>query len=141
MYDKELETMTMHLLPAYYTTTKTSKKSSAPKTAAQIEHEKWLEKKGLSLNQIKSKKTFDKNWKSRYNESLKVDRSDYVSMGMSGSKDSCVKKGIMVNLHKESKEVQQMIAIKASRVAPAYSKGGYQYITPETDLTDLGKKK
>lgn len=133
--------MTMHLLPAYYTTTKTSKKCSKPKTAAQIKHEKWLAKQGLLPSQMKEKKTFDKNWKSRYNESIKVDRSNYVSMGMSGSKEACVKRGIMENMHKESKEVQEMIAVKASRVAPAYSKGGYQYITPETDVTDLGKKK
>lgn len=29
---------------------------------------------------------------------------------------------------------------KATRVAPAYNKGGYQYISDETDLTTLGKK-
>lgn len=29
---------------------------------------------------------------------------------------------------------------KAKRVAPAYNKGGYQYITSETDVDTLGKK-
>ena len=46
----------------------------------------------------------------------------------------------MANLHKESAEVQQAIMDKASRCLPLYNKGGYQYATPDTDMTMTGSK-
>lgn len=36
---------------------------------------------------------------------------------------------------------QEEIERKKRRVAPLYNKGGYQYVTDETDLSDLGRKK
>lgn len=36
---------------------------------------------------------------------------------------------------------QEELDRKRSRVAPAYSKGAYQYISDETDISDLGRKK
>lgn len=36
---------------------------------------------------------------------------------------------------------QEELYRKKSRVAPAYSKGAYQYISDETDISDLGRKK
>jgi hypothetical protein len=47
----------------------------------------------------------------------------------------------MVNLHKESAATQKEIIAKSKRLAPAYSKGAYQYITPGSDIADLGKKR
>lgn len=38
------------------------------------------------------------------------------------------------------KRAQQEIARKKMSVAPLYNKGGYQYITPETDPKTLGRK-
>ena len=48
------------------------------------------------------------------------------------------KNGIMDNLHKESKEVQQAIRDKAARTTMAYNKGPIQYFSPESDTTMLG---
>jgi len=42
------------------------------------------------------------------------------------------------NLQKEAPEVQEAIIAKSKRVAIAYNKGGYQYISDETDPTTLG---
>jgi hypothetical protein len=42
------------------------------------------------------------------------------------------------NLKKESAEVQEAIIAKSKRVAIAYNKGGYQYLTDDTDPTTLG---
>lgn len=131
--------MTMHLLPAYYTTTTTRKKKNKPKTKAQIEHEKWLAKQGLSTEQLKRKKVVDKNWIIEYHNTLKVDR-DYVSLGMSGDKYACSKKGIMNNLHKEPEHVKRQILEKASRCMPLYNKGGLQYASPSEDMTQVGTK-
>ena len=50
------------------------------------------------------------------------------------------KQGILANLHKESKEVQQQILDKASRCMPLFNKGGYQYATDDTDMTTVGSK-
>ena len=74
--------MTMHLLPAYYTTTKLSKKRKSKTTTKVSDHEIWLLKNGVHPEQLKLKKTVDKNWKKTYNESMMVDRSDYRSEGM-----------------------------------------------------------
>jgi len=45
-------------------------------------HETWLWKRGVHPEQIRAKKTADKNWKRDYVDSLRVDRSNYVSLGM-----------------------------------------------------------
>jgi hypothetical protein len=131
----------MHLLPAYYTTTRIKKrKSSKSKKLAEAtaKHEAWV----LSMTKGKKadKKILDFKFKERYNEYMKVDQSDYVSSGLSGDASSCIKRGVMANLHKESSEVQKQILDKASRVMPLFNKGGLQYATPETDLTTVGSK-
>jgi hypothetical protein len=131
--------MTMHLLGPWYTTTKTDRKQKQ-KEKQITKHDVWLLKNGVHPEQIKIKKGVDLNWKQRYNDNMKVERNDYVSAGMSGSASSCVKRDIMSNLHKESKQVQAQILAKASRVMPLFNKGGLQYATPETDLTQVGSK-
>jgi hypothetical protein len=130
--------MTMHLLPAYFTTTNTKKKKTKMK-ASEIEHQKWLAKRGLTREQINVKKKVDFNWSSEYAKTLKVDKK-YKSAEMSGSSDACAKKDIMTKLHNEPKHVREEILIKASRVMPLYNKGGLQYVTPETDIKTVGSK-
>ena len=51
--------MSMHILPAYVTTTKTTFRKQKPKQLDK--HDAWLWKKGLHPEQIKAKKTVDKN--------------------------------------------------------------------------------
>jgi hypothetical protein len=99
-----------------------------------------LLKKGLHPDQIKLKKGVDLNWKKQYTEGMKVDRGDYVSSGLSGTKSSCAKRDIMTNLHKEPEHVQKEILKKASLVMPLYNKGGLQYAGPNVDLTTVGSK-
>lgn len=130
--------MSMHLLPAHFTTTKTKKKPSK-QSKADAEHQKWLEKRGLSRAQIKDKIKPDNKWAEEYAASLKVEKK-YESADMVGSPDSCAKKDIMTNLHKEPEHVRREILEKASRVMPLYSKGGLQFATPETDMKMVGSK-
>lgn len=133
--------MSMHILPAYYTTTVTNRKrKSKAKSKLVSDHDRWLLSKGLHPEQIKTKKTVDKNWKKKYNEDMMVDREGYVSSGLSGSKSSCAKRDIMTNLHKEPEHVQKEILKKASLVMPLYNKGGLQYAGPNVDLTTVGTK-
>jgi hypothetical protein len=129
----------MHLLGPWFTTTKTNTKSKS-KPQQLTKHDVWLLKKGVHPEQIKIKKGVDLNWKKEYTKNMKVDQSDYVSAGMSGSASSCAKRDIMSNLHKEPEHVRREILEKASRVMPLFNKGGLQYATPETDLTQVGSK-
>jgi len=132
--------MSMHLLGPWYTTTNSKKRTKKSKSSKSLvsKHDQWLLKNGVHPEQIKLKKTVDKNWKSVYNDSMKVDRSDYVSAGLSGNASSCAKRGVMVNLHKEKPEVREAILEKASRVMPLYNKGGLQLLSPSDDLTKIG---
>lgn len=130
--------MTMHLLPAYFTTTNTKKKKAKPKKH-DLEHQAWLAKRGLAPQQLKAKIKLDNKWQEEYSQSIKVERK-YKSAEMTGSKDSCAKKDIMSRLHKESVQVKKQILDKASRVMPLYNKGGLQYATPETDMKSVGTK-
>lgn len=135
--------MSMHILPAYYTTNVSKRKlkrKSTAKSKLVSDHDRWLLSKGLHPDQIKLKKGVDENWKKRYNEDMKVDREGYVSSGLSGSKSSCAKRDIMTNLHKEPEHVQKEILKKASLVMPLYNKGGLQYAGPNVDLTTVGTK-
>ena len=131
--------MSMHLVGPYMTTTNTKKPKTKDKQLTK--HDVWLLKKGLHPEQIKLKKTVDKNWKEEYNSSMRVNRDNYVSSGMSGNSMSCVDSSIMKNLHKEPEHVRKAIIEKSKRIAPLYSKGGYQYISDGADIHDLGKKK
>lgn len=130
--------MTMHLLPAYFTTTNTKKKKTKLKKS-DIEHQKWLERRGLAPNQLKAKIKLDNKWQEEYSKTIKVERK-YESAEMTGSSDSCAKKDIMSRLHKEPDHVKKQILDKASRVMPLYNKGGLQYCTPETDIKTVGTK-
>lgn len=70
---------------------------------------------------------------------------DYNSLsGDSISGGICPRKDISDYLWKkgmeESKETIMEIERKSKSVAPLYSKGGYQYITPGSDPTTIGKK-
>ena len=131
----------MGILPAYYTTTSTRKRKV--KVKSDPNHEKWLIERGLHPKQIrakKDKKILDKMWRTSYTDSMMVDRSDYVSAGLSGDASSCAKRDIMTNLHKEPEHVQKEILKKASLVMPLYNKGGLQYAGPNVDLTTVGTK-
>lgn len=133
--------MTMHLLPAFYTTNSTKKrkkKSSLANSLATKAHEDWVKK--MTGGKKADKKVLDNNWRKTYNESMMVDRKGYVSAGMSGSSDSCADKSLMTNLHKEPEHVRKEILAKASRVMPLFNKGGLQYATPGTDMTQVGSK-
>lgn len=130
--------MTMHLLPAYFTTTNTRKKKTKLKKS-DLDHQKWLEKRGLAPSQLKAKKVLDSNWQEEYSKSIKVEKK-YKSAEMTGTSDSCAKKDIMTRLHREPEHVRKEILDKASRVMPLYNKGGLQYVTPETDIKTVGTK-
>ena len=127
------------MLPAFFTTTNT-KKRKVKKTCSS-KHEQYLLKMGCHPSQLKDKNPLDINWAANYSKAMKVDRSSYASSGMSGESDSCVKRGVMVNIHKEPESVRKEILDKANRIQPLYNKGGLQYITDGTDLHDVGKKK
>jgi len=133
--------MTMHLLPAFYSTTSTRKRkpsNNKRQALARAEHEAWVQY--MTGGKKADKKVLDFKWKQRYTNDMKVDQSGYVSAGMSGSASSCVDRSLMSNLHKEPEHVRKEILAKASRVMPLFNKGGLQYATPETDMTQVGSK-
>ena len=133
--------MTMHLLPAYYTSTVNRKRkpsNNKREALARAEHEAWVQ--SMTGGKKASKKVLDFKWKQRYNDDMMVDQSGYVSAGMSGSASSCVDRSLMSNLHKEPEHVRKEILAKASRVMPLFNKGGLQYATPDTDMTQVGSK-
>ena len=132
--------MSMHLLPVFYTSNNTRKRKAKKPSKSAREHEAWLKSIGLHISQLPKKRKAVNSVK-ECAEVLKVDRSDYVSTGIKGTKYACAKRGVMANLHKEPQHVQEAILAKAARTAPLYSKGPYQYITDGTNLEDVGKKK
>lgn len=139
--------MSMHILPAYYTTTvskrKLQRKKSTAKTKLVSDHDRWLLSKGLHTDQIKSKKdkkSLDLLFRKGYNESMMVDRSTREYDNKALVAGDCSKRDIMTNLHKEPEHVQQEILRKASLVMPLYNKGGLQYAGPDVDLTTVGSK-
>ena len=131
----------MALLPAYYTTTNYRKRKQRKHDRS--EHDAWLEKMGVTVKQIKAKKSKDTSWASEYKESLRVERStkDYDKPLSEVCNGSTPNRSVMANLHKENEETRKAILAKAARTAPLYSKGPYQYITDGTNLDDVGKKK
>lgn len=120
-----------------YTNTKPRKKLKQKTKAQKQQYADWLNSANPSGKKFKSEfkplvvKTQParpgaddyKNWKS-----------------VEGSTGVLAKTSIMdpFNLRKESPEVQEAITAKSKRIAIAYNKGGYVYMTDDTDPTTLG---
>lgn len=135
--------MSMHILPAYYTTTVSKRKLKRKNTAKSklvSDHDRWLLSKGLHPDQIKMKKSVDLSWKKRYTDDMMIDRSTRSYDDKALVAGDCPKRDIMTNLHKEPEHVQEEILRKASLVMPLYNKGGLQYAGPDVDLTTVGTK-
>lgn len=132
--------MSMHILPAYYTTTVARRKAKKKSAKTISAHDLWLLKNGLHPDQIKLKKEVDKNWKQKYNDDMMVDRSTRHYDNKQLVAGDCSKRDIMTNLHKEPEHVREEILKKASLVMPLYNKGGLQYAGPNVDLTTVGTK-
>ena len=133
--------MSMHLVGPYLTTTRytSKKKLSAKEQKAKAEHEAWLKKQGLHPDQLSTRKALKGLPKQPKRElpNYKVESAIPLSNTIV---DGGRVKGIMANLHKEKPEVQQAILDKASRCMPLFNKGGYQFATPDTDMTTVGSK-
>jgi hypothetical protein len=130
----------MHLEKAFLSTTNYGSKgkklaNTAKLREATAKHDAWLRKQGLHPEQRELKRAFTGKFK--------FDIPDYsiedtVPLSNNLHVDGGRKTGIMANLHKESKEVQQQIMDKAARTTMAYNKGPIQYFSPEADTTNLG---
>lgn len=130
-------TVTMHLVGPYLTTSRYNGKTklNAKQKRALEEHEEWMRKKGIGTKTKTEKRSANPNSIPDYREGSRA------SVPLSNKLGNGYQTGVMVNLHKESPETQKEILAKAKRLAPAYSKGAYQYITPGSDVVDLGKKR
>jgi len=131
--------MSMHLAPVYFNdvgSTKRKPSKSKRLAKATADHDKWLKDRGLHPSQRDLQRAF-KGRRVVDLPDLKVEAKHELSNGIGNG----FRRGIMENLHKESKEVRDQILEKANRCAPHYSKGAYQYITSETSAHDIGKKK
>lgn len=137
--------MTMHLEKPFLTTTRYGSKgqkvaNTAAKRKAESDHDAWLRKQGVHPDQLCQRKSNGKALVTSIPD-YGVARKDRAQLSNNLAVSGGYRRTIMDNLHKESPAVQQAILEKASRLAPAYSKGAYQYISPGTDLSDVGKKK
>lgn len=129
--------MSMHLVGPYLTTSRYNGKTklNAKQRRALEEHEAWLKKQGIGSKTKTEKRVASPHEIPDYRAGSRgaVPLGNNIGNGY--------QTGVMVNLHKESPATQKEILAKAKRLAPAYSKGAYQYITPGSDVVDLGKKK
>ena len=132
----------MHLEKAYLSTTNYGSKGKKLANTKSLrestaKHEAWLRKQGLHEEQRDLKRAVtgkEKLAMPNYREGLRN------SVPLSNNIGNGFKTGVMANLHKETPEVQAAIMEKASRCMPLYNKGGYQYATPDTDMTMVGSK-
>ena len=126
-----------HMVGPYLTTTNYNpqRKLNAKQKRAVEEHEAWLRSRGIGAKTKTEKRVASPN-----------DIPDYragsrAAVPLGNQLGNGYQTGVMVNLHKESEATQKEIIAKSKRLAPAYNKGAYQYITPGSDIVDLGKKK
>lgn len=133
--------MTMHMERAYLNNNGSGKGKKSANTAAKrkaiAEHDAWLRTQGLHPDQLSKRKQNFKVAKPvvtpSSRQSVPLSNNLHVTGGF--------KRSIMNHLDEETPEIKKAILDKASRLAPAYSKGAYQYISPGTELSDIGKKK
>jgi hypothetical protein len=119
-----------------YTNTKSTKKKQKP-NAEREQYLAWL--RSVNPSGQKYKPEFKPLTTPRANLRPGADHSSIKSLD-AVVKGAMAKTSIMdpFNLRKESADVQEAIIAKSKRIAIAYNKGGYQYMTDETDPTTLG---
>lgn len=129
----------MHLVGPYLTTNKSKVKgkksaNTAAAREAAAKHDAWLRKQGLHPEQKALRQAFKGKHKIEMPD-LKVRENAPLSNKIDSNGFA---RGMMVNLHKESPEVQRKIMDKAARTTMAYNKGPIQYFSPEADTTNIG---
>ena len=75
--------MTMHLCPAFVTTTSTRKRKSKLSGKQKLQllaHQQWVD--SMTKGFYKDKKLLDKNWKTEYTDTMVVDQGDKISYGI-----------------------------------------------------------
>lgn len=79
--------MTMHLLPVYYTTTQSKRKTKPSKSVRLKEavenHEAWITK--MTRGKTIDKKNINKEWFAEYTSMLKAHKTEYNSAGMNSA--------------------------------------------------------
>jgi hypothetical protein len=120
-----------------YTTTRSLKKPNRKTKREVEEYNRWLQSvnpSGKKPSKPSGSLVQNKPYRRGYEETLAIPSVD------SGKPSVLGVKSIMdpFNLQKESEEVREAIIAKSKRVAIAYNKGGYQYLTDDTDPTTLG---
>lgn len=126
-----------HMVGPYLTTTNYNpkRKLNAKQKRAVEEHEAWLRSRGIGAKTKTEKRAASPNSIPDYRAGSRA------SVPLGNKLGNGYQTGVMVNLKNESIATQTEILAKAKRIAPAFSKGAYQFITPGTDLSDLGNKK
>jgi hypothetical protein len=130
-------------------TGRNKKKASVKQNRAAAEHDKWLRKQGLHPEQIAARqKTKSKTAKVETNQP----KSESVKRLGDGFAPIVAKRSVFDSAWRRDYEDDPLMAEreaialqqaeeKKKRIAPAYSKGAYQYISEGTDLKDIGRKK
>lgn len=142
--------MTMHLMHAGFSTTNTRPRKSRKTPAllkAEQEHDAWLRKQGLHPDQL-AQRTKDRNPGKFRNTARPVNPGSDCSNGFApgGAKKSVFDTEWQRRYEEDPVMAErERLALmqaeqKKSRVAPAYSKGAYQFITDDADLKTLGRK-
>ena len=122
----------MQLLKPHINNIGSSKsKPSAKQLQAKAEHEAWLRRNGVHMDQLKGKPKVRSSI-----PSYKTPEVQLSNTIVDGGRD----KSIMSNLYKESVAVQRKILEKAKRTEIAYNKGGLVYVTDEMDIKTMGSR-
>jgi hypothetical protein len=101
---------------------------------ARVEHNQWLEKRGLLPAQVRARLGKPKllsTW-----DAKPMPKPNECNVYTAGIKSIWEK----IRLGDEKPATVEAIIAKSKRIAPAYSKGPYQFITNETELQTLGQK-
>lgn len=104
-------------------------------TKARAEHDLWLEKRGLLPSQIRARRGKPKPLSTWNAQRPPAPRQSMTYTAGVNSIWEKIRKG------EEKPETIEAIVAKSKRIAPAYSKGAYQLITPGMEIENLGKKK
>jgi len=135
----------MHLAPIHVTTTRYGRKTklNAKQQRAKDSHDAWLKKQGIHPDQLAAKKVKQaKEKREAYRPTVTASNQIPGLMPSKSIFHSEWKRDLKDDdmIAREAAAIEQA-KFKAKCIAPAYSKGSYQFITPKSDVTELGKKK
>lgn len=105
-----------------------TKKTVSKRLAGALDrHQRWLRRRGVRPPGRRDREKWAREYQEMLTSGVMPER--LMIEPLAGGADACADRSLMSRLHREHRRTRDEILRKAKMVAPAFNKGGLQYLT------------